>query len=103
MSRQEPTANTLHRCLINLSDAEQRITNFNSLHRRFALLNCRSISDKASYLNEIITDNKLDIFLLTETWQAPDDFLQLNLLTPVGYNYLSRPHLHGKGIYRDIL
>ncbi len=73
-----------------------------------ALLNCRSISDKAPYLNEFITDNSLDILFLTETWQVPDDFLQLNILTPHGFKYLSRPRLHGRGgglavIYRDNL
>ena len=56
----------------------------------------------------MITDNNLDIFLLTVTWQVPEDFLQLNLLTPDGYKYLSRPRLHGKGgglaiIHRDNL
>jgi len=40
---------------------------------------------------------KLDIFLLTETWQVLDDFLHLNILTPEGYTYMSWPQLHGKG------
>ncbi len=39
----------------------------------------------------------LDILLLTENWQVPDDFLQLNILTPYGSKHLSKPRLHGKG------
>ncbi|KAL0147744.1 hypothetical protein M9458_056950 [Cirrhinus mrigala] len=108
-SKQLPADHTIHhRSLIYLTGNQPRTANLNSVHRHFALLNCRSISDKAPYLNEIITDKKLDIFLLTETWQAPANFLQLNLLAPDGYKYLARPRLRGKGgglavIYRDSL
>ncbi len=37
------------------------------LHNNSALLNCRSISDKGPYLNELITDTNLDMLFLTET------------------------------------
>ncbi|KAL0153382.1 hypothetical protein M9458_051301 [Cirrhinus mrigala] len=71
--------------------------NTGQMHHHFALLNCRSISDKGPYLNELITDIDLDMLFLTETWQTPNDFIQLNLLTPNGYHYLSTPRLSGKG------
>ena len=99
MPRQLPAGPTIQRSLIYLTDSDlQHTPNLNPSHHHFALLNCRSISDKAPYLNEMITDNNLDIFLLTETWQVPEDFLQLNLLTPDGYKYLSKPVNMVKGV-----
>lgn len=46
------------------------------------------------------------MLFLTETWQTPNDFLHLNLLTP--YQYLSKPRLSGKGgglavVYRNYM
>lgn len=62
---------------------------------RCALLNTRSLTDKALELSDIITDANLDMLMLTETWQVPNDVL--NLLTPPGYIYFSKPYPHRKG------
>ncbi|XP_051512965.1 uncharacterized protein LOC127417184 [Myxocyprinus asiaticus] len=78
-------------------DHDSTSIHFGFVRQDLALLNCHSLTDKASILNELITDIKLDMLLLTETWQIPNDFLQLNLLTPHGYKYLSKPRPHGKG------
>jgi exonuclease III len=64
---------------------------------RCALLNTRSLTDKASLLNDIIIDTDLDMLFLTETWQVPNDYLSLNLLTPPGYIFFSQPRLHRRG------
>lgn len=71
--------------------------NVASSDMRCALLNTRSLTDKASVLNYIIIDANLDMLLLTETWQVPNFFFHLNLLTPPGYIYLSQPRLHRRG------
>lgn len=55
------------------------------------------LTDKASVLNDIIIDANLDMLLLTETWQVPNDFFNLNLLTPPGYICYSQLHLHRRG------
>lgn len=64
---------------------------------RCALLNTCSLTDKVLVLNYIIIDTNLHMLLLMETWQVPNDFLNLNLLTPPGYIYFSQPRLHRRG------
>lgn len=65
-----------------------------ALSQNFVLLNCHSLTEKAYFLPELIADIQLDMLLLTETWQLPNDFY-LNLLTHCLYKYLSKPHLCG--------
>ncbi len=92
---------------IKKSDSNDNLTeNTDVLQNHFALLNCRSISDKGPYLNELIIDTNLDMIFFTETWQTPNDFMHLNLLTPNGYQHLSKPRLSARGgglavIYRN--
>ncbi len=62
-----------------------------------ALLNTHSLYGKGTLLSDIMIERNLDLLFLTETWQMPDDFIELNLLTPPGYSYLTKPRLTGRG------
>lgn len=64
--------------------------NFNIAH-----LNARSITNKTALINNHILDKKCDLFCLSETWQQPGDCIHLNMLTPPGYCYLSKPRSVG--------
>ena len=37
---------------------------------RFALLNARSVNNKAATINDLITYNEIDIMIIAETWHA---------------------------------
>ncbi len=49
---------------------------------KLGLLNIRSLSTKALFANAMITDHKLDVVCLTETWLKPDEYITLNESTP---------------------
>lgn len=69
--------------------------NFSDLH--FGLYNIRSLSGKGLFLQDLINDRKYDFFSLTETWQQPNDFSQLNEATPPGFVYSCQPRATGRG------
>ncbi len=69
---------------------------------KLGLLNIRSLSTKALFVNDMITDHNL------ETWLKPDEYIILNESTPQDYCYKNEPRPKGKGggvvtIYRNIL
>ncbi len=56
----------------------------------------------------MITDHKLDVLCLTETWLKPDEYITLIRSTPRDYCYKNEPHPKGKAggvatIYNNIL
>ncbi len=46
---------------------------------KLGLLNIRFLSTKALFINDMITDHKLDVLSLTETWLKPDKYIILNI------------------------
>ena len=52
------------------------------------MLNVRSLSNKTFIINDLITDNNLDIFLLTEAWLGADASVVLTEACPPNFNFL---------------
>ena len=63
----------------------------------FALLNCHSLNNKSPIISELLLDNHIDLLLLCETWQQPQDFYALNQAIPSHYTYIANPRLFGRG------
>lgn len=63
----------------------------------FGLFNIRSLTTKGPLLQDLLTDRKFDFLCLTETWQQPNDFPQLDESTPPGSVYICQPRATGRG------
>ena len=65
------------------------------------LINSRSVCNKTLKLNELCTENSLDILLITETWLTGSikDNPIIAELTPPGFNFIHEPRTsHGGGV-----
>ena len=60
-----------------------------------ALLNCQSVRNKTMILNDIITENSLDILCLTETWLDELSHSVINELTPRSHIFHHVPREDG--------
>ncbi len=78
----------------NLIDVQQMKNVYNTEKQmiKLGLLNIRSL-----FVNYMITDHKLDVLCLTETWLKPDEYITLNESTPQDYCYKNEPRPKGKG------
>lgn len=64
---------------------------------KLCLLNTRSLSDRALLIADFIADRNLDILCLIETWQQPNDFSRLTEAVPLGFSFISKPCVTGRG------
>ena len=73
-----------------------------------ALINARSLCNKAIEINDYITDNTVDLMCVTETWLKSEMTETLSEVIPPGYDMIHKPRLTGRGggvgiIYRETL
>ncbi len=64
---------------------------------KIGLFNIRSLTGKGQLLQDLLRDRVYDFLCLTETWQQPNYFSQLNDCLPPGFVYTCQPRLTGRG------
>ena len=63
------------------------------------VVNARSVCNKAHDLSKYITDNDIDILLVTETWlstSSDKNNVVIDNLVPTGYRIFHVPHSKGR-------
>ena len=64
-------------------------------------INARLIANRSASIHDIVSDNKSDILVITETWHECSDSVDLKRLTPPGYQCIdaARPLRPGMSTY----
>ena len=68
-----------------------------TVNTKFALINTRSVRNKADFIKDYIVEHHIDIVALTETWLSHDDKAEINVLTAGGYNLCHLPRRNRRG------
>ncbi|KAK3506949.1 hypothetical protein QTP70_031707, partial [Hemibagrus guttatus] len=109
-STRHPSGNTgrkvNHCVLASLARSANDTVKHDNANINFGLFNIRSLTNKGHLVQDLLMDRKLEFLCLTETWQQPNDFSQLNESTPAGFVYICQPRASGRGgglaiIYRE--
>ena len=76
----------------NSKISEEKGGGINQISRKscvnFGLLNIRSIVSKPDLIYELIHDETLDFFILTETWHGCSENFSIKLAMPPGYTFV---------------
>ena len=68
-----------------------------SVNAKFAVVNVRSVRNKADLIKEHVVEQNYDIVALTETWLTKDDQAEINVLTASGYSLCHLPRANKRG------
>ncbi len=81
----------------NLINVQQMKNVYNTEKQiiKLGILNIRSLSMKALFVKEMITDHNIYVLCFTETWLKPDEYIILNESAPQDYCYKNEPHPKG--------
>ena len=63
----------------------------------FHTINARSVKNKVAELRHYITDNRVDLLVITESWLSSNDNVVVNRLIPDGYKFIHQPREKRKG------
>ena len=87
--------------LTNLIQAPTGETKRNIIpHLKMCSVNCRSVRNKADYLNDFITENDYDCVAITESWLSSteeENEVTISALVPSSYKLLHVPRQEGRG------
>ena len=64
-----------------------------------SLINIQSVGNKTNIIHSLITDQDLDICMLTETWLRNNisDNSKINEMTPITHNFYHVPRINKSG------